>query len=488
MRATIRDKMTMGFGVIIVFMIISNAIVLIELRSVTEVAKSTLTTDARVVTIAEKMQEALGNEEQYTARFLATHDSAFVTVAGDNAAGFTDLLDSLSELSAERPILRRPVREIDLAHAWLLTNVAASPAAIMVADRTITLRSRSEAFTYIRVTLDQVVGFAKSTITASVAELEQKTGDSYAFALMLTGGTFLAAMLLAFWLTRTLTRPLYLLIKGTEEVARGSFAHINVSSNDEIALLASAFNAMSERLSQINAYKAEMMQHISHELRSPLQLIVSAYFVLTERNGSYLDEKQKALLLTIRKNIDKITRFADDFLDLSRMEAGQMEFQMASVDMGSLVRRAVDDATIIAAERSIRIESNIAKVPSIMADAEKCLQVVSNLLNNAVKYTNDGGRVAVTLDTNRSGVSIEIADTGIGIHPDELKSVFTKFFRAKNAVRERTKGTGLGLALVKAIVDGHGGSVDVKSELGKGSVFTVEFPFVPGNHSPGNGS
>ena len=488
MKSSIRDKMAMGFGVVIVFMIISNAIVLIELRGVTEVAKSTLTTDARVVTIAEKMQEALDEEEQNTGRYLATKDSAYMTVAGDNAAAFTDLLDSLSELATLRPILRRPVRESDLAHAWLLTNVAASPAAIMVADRTITLRSRSEAFTYIRSTLGQVVGFAKSTITTSVADLEQKTGDSYALALLLTAGTFLAAMLLAFWITRTITRPLSVLIIGTEEIARGSFGHINVHSNDEISLLAGAFNTMSDRLSQINAYKAEMMQHISHEIRSPLQLMLSAYFMLTERNGTHFDEKQTALLATIRKNIDRITSFADDFLDLSRMEAGQMEFQFSPVDLRSMLHKAVEDATIIASARGIHVEAHLAKVPPIMADTDKCMHVVNNLLNNAVKYTNDGGSVSVRLETSRAGVCLEVEDTGIGIPAEEVKKIFTKFFRAKNAIREKTRGTGLGLALVKAIVEGHGGRVGVKSELGKGSVFTVEFPFVPGNSASENGS
>ena len=471
--------MTMGFGVIIVFMVISNAIVLFDLRNLTHVAKSTLTTDAQVVTIAEKMQEALDEEQHNTGRFLATRDSAYVTVAGDNAAAFTDLLDSLSDLSSQRPILRRPVREIDLAHAWLSTNLAVSPPAIMVADRTITLRSRDEAFTYIRSTLDQVVGFAKSTITSSVAELEGTTSDSYALALILTGGTLLVAVVLAFWITRTITRPLNLLMKGTEEVARGSFAHIHVPSRDEIALLAGAFNAMSDRLSQINKYKAEMMQHISHELRSPLQLMLSSYFMLKERNGSHLDEKQKELLETIRRNIDKITRFADDFLDLSRIEAGQMEFQLVSVDLRTMVSKAAEETALIADRRNIRIETHLDRVPAILADSDKCQLVINNLLNNAVKYSNDGGTIDVRVDESKEGVRIEVEDSGIGISSDEIRKIFTKFFRASNAVREKTKGTGLGLALVKAIVEGHGGRVGVKSELGKGSVFTVEFPLIP---------
>jgi len=341
------------------------------------------------------------------------------------------------------------------------------------------LRSRDEAFTYIRSTLDQVVGFAKSTITSSVAELEGTTSDSYALALILTGGTLLVAVVLAFWITRTITRPLNLLMKGTEEVARGSFAHIHVPSRDEIALLAGAFNAMSDRLSQINKYKAEMMQHISHELRSPLQLMLSSYFMLKERNGSHLDEKQKELLETIRRNIDKITRFADDFLDLSRIEAGQMEFQLVSVDLRTMVSKAAEETALIADRRNIRIETHLDRVPAILADSDKCQLVINNLLNNAVKYSNDGGTIDVRVDESKEGVRIEVEDSGIGISSDEIRKIFTKFFRASNAVREKTKGTGLGLALVKAIVEGHGGRVGVKSELGKGSVFTVEFPLIP---------
>ena len=113
--------------------------------------------------------------------------------------------------------------------------------------------------------------------------------------------------------------------------------------------------------------------------------------------------------------------------------------------------------------------------------------MINNLLNNAVKYSSDGGAVAVRLDESRGGVRIEVEDRGMGISPNEIRKIFTKFFRASNAIREKTKGTGLGLALVKAIVEGHGGKVNVTSELGKGSVFTVEFPLIPSNPAFHNG-
>lgn len=479
MKLTIAGKMMIGFVVVIVLMVISNAYVLLELQAVSSATTTALTADARSIDIANQLHTTLDEEERLVQKFIVSRDTAYATLATETGQLFTNALDSLGNLVSQRPLFRRPIREIDRSHTWLLAHVPPLSGTAVSPDSSSPGRDRAEAVAYIHTTLDQLISFSRNSITVSLTEVERRTALSSRLALFLTAGTLLAATVLAFGITRTITRPLKTLTLGTEQIVQGSFAQIPISSRDEIGQLTAAFNTMSDRLNAINTYKAEMMQHISHEIRSPLQLMLSSYFLLTERSTQPLDETQRRLLLSIRESIDQIARFSDRFLDLAKIEAGMMEYHYTSVDLASIIRGAVDDAAIIASQRNIRVTLDAQPVPPIMADAEKCAQIISNLLSNAVKYSSDGGGVSVMLAPSAGGVAITVTDSGSGIPQEDLSRIFTKFYRSADAVRRKKKGTGLGLALVKALVDGHGGHVSVKSELGKGASFLVVLPVVP---------
>jgi len=478
-KLTIAGKMMIGFAVVIAFMVISNAYVLLELRAVSNATATALTADARTIDLANQLHTTLDEEERLTQKFIVSRDTAYATLSAETGLLFTTALDSLATVASRRPLFRRPLSELERSHTWLLTHIPPPSDTAAPSDSVPPGRDRAETVAYIHATLDQLISFAKNSITLSLSEIEQKIARSSRLALVLTAGTLLAATVLAFGVTRTITHPLKVLIRGTEQITQGSFAHIPVSSYDEIAQLSAAFNTMSDRLNEINSFKAEMMQHISHEIRTPLQLILSSYFLLSERSTQPLDDTQRRLLLSIRKGVDRIARFSDRFLDLAKLEAGMMEYHFTAVDLAALLRKAVDDAAIVASQRNIRVTLETQPVPPITADAEKCTQIVSNLLSNAIKYSGDGGEVRVTLAPCARGVGFTVADSGSGIAPEDLPKIFTKFYRTADAVQGKMKGTGLGLALVKALVDGHGGQVTAASEPGKGSRFRVELPVVP---------
>jgi signal transduction histidine kinase len=478
-KLTIAGKMMVGFVVVIALMVMSNAYILFELQAVSRVTTTALTADARSIDIANQLHTLIDEEERLVQKYVISNDTAYQALAAETRLHVTNLLDSLGAVVAQRPLFRRPINEIDRSYTWLLSNLPHTSEVGLAQDLPSTGRDRSEAIGYIHATLDQIIAFSKSSITISLADVEQKTSRSARLALFLTAGTLLAATALAFGITRTITRPLTTLIRGTEQITQGSFDRIAVTSSDEIAQLTAAFNSMGDRLNAINTYKAEMMAQISHEIRTPLQLMLSSHFLLTERSTQPLDETQRRLLGSIRDSIERIARFSDRFLGLAKIEAGMMEYRFTTVDFAALVRRAVEDASIVAAQRNIRVTLQAQQVPLIMADEEKCSQVISNLLGNAVKYTGEGGSVNVTVAPCTDGVELLVTDTGAGIAPKELPMIFTKFYRTSDAVHGNRKGTGLGLALVKALVEGHGGKVSVKSELGKGSSFSVEFPLIP---------
>jgi signal transduction histidine kinase len=233
---------------------------------------------------------------------------------------------------------------------------------------------------------------------------------------------------------------------------------------------------MSESLKQANAVRAEMMQHISHELRMPLQTMHAAYYLLTEEKAGHVTEGQVRLLQSIRDNIDKIARFSNQFLDLSKIEAGMMEYELVPTDIPTVLAPIVDDAMVNAARKEIRMSLEMQPVPHVRANPERCGQVFTNLLSNAVKYTPKGGTICVEVLPCALGVRVSVKDSGVGISTEELPNVFKKFYRAKNVPRGSGGGTGIGLALVKALVEGMGGCITASSTVGVGSVFSIELP------------
>jgi two-component system sensor histidine kinase GlrK len=477
-RITIYWKMMIGFAVVILLMTAASAYVVVEMQGAAVRTRATLTQDVRSIDVARQMQSLLYDEERYGQKYLVSGDTAYLALFVDTGTLFNHALDSLPEAPRD-PALLRLREEVDRRHAWHFTATAGDsirrlPAAARI--RAATDRARFDTLDGLDRSLSSLIRAKQRSMGASMAAVEESAIRSANLALGVTLGTLLAAVALALLITRTITRPINTLVKGTEQVARGSFAQIAVLSRDEIGRLATAFNAMSASLNRMNALRAEMLQHISHEIRMPLQTMHSAHFLLAEQQVGPLNEDQIRLLVSIRENIDKITRFNNQFLDLSRIEAGMMEYHFAPVDLELLVERVIEDARIIAARKGIVISFEPRTLPPVRADAEKCSTVFSNLVGNAIKYTERGGAVSVVLSRNSTGARCSVSDSGEGIAQEDLPKIFTKFYRTKSAVKGRTKGTGIGLALVKAFVEGHGGRINVESRVGIGSTFVVDLP------------
>jgi two-component system sensor histidine kinase BaeS len=310
--------------------------------------------------------------------------------------------------------------------------------------------------------------------------MKTTTSRSAKVALLLIVFTLLTAVLAAFLIARTITKPIDDLIRGTEQIARGKYEPVRVSSNDEIALLVDAVNDMSVKIKNINEIRTHMMQQISHELQSPLQVILSAHDILKDRCSAIMDAEQLQMLDTIRRGISKLKVFSKQYLDLAKIDSGMMKYHMEWTDLSQIVEPLVGDAKIIAASKKITVELATLAAPKVLVDAKKISIVVSNLLSNAIKYTRNDGNVRVKVGPCTIGAQVEIQDSGIGIAPEELPKVFTRFYQASNIGRIKSGGgIGVGLALVKAFTEGHGGKVYAESAVDSGSTFTVELPAAP---------
>ncbi len=236
------------------------------------------------------------------------------------------------------------------------------------------------------------------------------------------------------------------------------------------------FNEIQDKSRQLQVasqHKSEFLANMSHELRTPLNAVIGFSEVLGERMFGELTDKQAEYVSDIHSSGAHLLSLINDILDLSKVEAGRMELDVAPFS----VPMAIDNALTLIKERAgrhgITLECSIdPAVGDIHADERKMKQILLNLLSNAVKFTPDGGRISVAANSLPRGVEISVTDTGIGIAPEDCATVFEEFRQVGQQSAAKSEGTGLGLALARKFVELHGGTIGVTSEVGKGSTFT----------------
>jgi signal transduction histidine kinase len=233
----------------------------------------------------------------------------------------------------------------------------------------------------------------------------------------------------------------------------------------------------SAQLEVADRHKSEFLANMSHELRTPLNAVIGFSEVLLERMFGELNDKQAEYLQDILSSGRHLLSLINDILDLSKIEAGRMELDLASFDLPI----ALDNALTLVRERASRhgIALGLTVDPGvgeIVADERKVKQVLLNLLSNAVKFTPEGGRVAIGATRADGVVEIAVSDTGIGIAAEDQEAIFEEFRQVGTDYARKREGTGLGLALARRFVELHGGRIWVKSEVGRGSTFTFSLP------------
>jgi signal transduction histidine kinase len=290
---------------------------------------------------------------------------------------------------------------------------------------------------------------------------------------------------------RQIGQPLSKLAYAANEIANGNDSVIQISGNqeDEIDALSKAFQKMVERVREkeqalrarneelkfLVQLKSELVSTVSHELRTPLASILGFTELLLQRDIK--PERREKYLTTILNEAKRLTALINDFLDIQKMEAGKQSYKKEYITLLPLLDKVIDFQQVNTKRHAISLESFI-KDPIILGDQEKLEQVFTNLINNAIKYSPEGGNIKVEVSQTAKELKVAIMDYGLGIPVDAIDQLFTKFYRVDNSDRRKIGGTGLGLVIVEEIVKAHDGRVTVQSELGKGSRFTVIFPIV----------
>jgi len=229
---------------------------------------------------------------------------------------------------------------------------------------------------------------------------------------------------------------------------------------------------------EIDKIKTDFFSFMSHELRTPLTTINEGTNLLIEGlNEQGSKKKQQRLLTIIKEESNRMISLVNSLLDLSKMEAGMMSFNFVQHDIKNLIYQVAREIEPIAETRTIRIETDIAnKLPKVKVDISRMLQVLRNLLINAVKFTPKGGNIRVFTTAEGDELIVSVKDNGPGISEEHLETIFDKFQQVNILDSNKITGTGLGLSIVKHIIHAHGGRVWVESTLGQGSVFTFALP------------
>jgi len=282
------------------------------------------------------------------------------------------------------------------------------------------------------------------------------------------------ASLAAFLLARNMTRPIAGLMAGVESLMKGDFSHkVKVTTADEIGSLAKAFNFMGKKIEEFQdalvqkerlAAVGQMAAVVGHEIRNPLSAISNAVYYIKSRIGSS-DEKIQKHLGIMEKEIHESDRIINDLLGFSRTQAPILR----PSDINEVVENSLAVASI---PDNVKLEKNLSRVlPSVPVNPDEIRQVFVNLMNNACQAMHEGGVLGVVTEMEESGrVRVSISDTGCGIPEERLPRVFEAFFTTKS------RGTGLGLAVVKRIIDRHRGTIQVKSRVGSGTTFVICLP------------
>jgi len=239
------------------------------------------------------------------------------------------------------------------------------------------------------------------------------------------------------------------------------------------------FREIADKSAQLEAasrHKSEFLANMSHELRTPLNAIIGFSEVLLERMFGELNEKQDEYLKDIYASGQHLLSLINDILDLSKIEAGRMELEVTDFDLPA----AIDNALTLVRERASRHGITLGqsiddRVGMVRGDERKVKQVLLNLLSNALKFTPEGGRIDVRATVNDGMAEIAVADTGVGIAPEDQEAIFEEF-RQVGTADKKVEGTGLGLALSRKFIELHGGRIWVQSEPGKGSTFSFTLP------------
>jgi two-component system sensor histidine kinase GlrK len=481
MRLSLFKRLTLGYLAFALMLAALGLFVFVQLNRLNRLIQSVANVDSETIRLSEILAETTLSLTRTEKKHLITRDDAFRKRFAELKRAYLRIRQRLVHLthSAERLGALGRIETLSLEYFTLVEHQQKP-----MPDDDPYVERKAVLIEKIRAELQRLIYQARldrnakidlsSTIGAAVVKISSFT----------VAGGILIGVLIAFFNTRSINRAILKLQAQTREVAAGRFSPLSPSpSPPEIEALFRDFDAMCARLRELDQMKEDFIQHVSHGLRTPLTAIKEASSMLLENQFQGQPDHQRRLLAVVHNDCNRLIASVNRMLDLSRMEAGMMDYRFDRQDIAALVRDALLKLAPIAISKGVALELvPNDSLPPVQGDSDRIYQLLEDLIGNALKYTGPGGRVNVGVEVAGDAhpqVQVCISDTGNGIPADHLKTIFDKFRRIDMS-RGAQRGTGLGLSIAKHIVTAHGGKIWAQSLPGEGSAFFFTLPLAAG--------
>jgi two-component system sensor histidine kinase GlrK len=478
MRLSLFSRLFLGYFFLLVLAAGMSVYAIVQLGRVMDATRSIILVDNSLISLHKDLTDALLSETRYEKKYLIVQDRSLYEGFLTAKAEFERSLDqarTLGAYSGARDALN-DAADFHLVYSSLFREETEAlkigadyPASWYAAEKEQAVNAAIEELIKIRLVSQQ-------SIFDKVKKLSEAGTRARGIAMGVSAAMLLFGVLLAVWITRSITRPLKVMQRKTKDIADGVFeADLELPSPPEIGELAQAFNTMCSKLKEVDKMKSDFFALMSHELRTPLTAINEGTNLFLEGKGGEVTDKQKRLLTIISEESNRLIGLVNSVLDLSKLESGLLTFNFKMVDLSLLIARVVDEVGPLAEAKRITIGRDVDELPALSMDPERMLQVLRNLVSNALKFTPRGGMVKIAARcVEKVFVIVSVSDTGPGIPKEHAAAIFDKFRQVPGS--GRLPGTGLGLAIVKHIIQLHGGTVWVVSGRGNGSTFTFQLP------------
>jgi len=309
-------------------------------------------------------------------------------------------------------------------------------------------------------------------MNSSMAEVHRTTYDVIRITVLCLLAALGLSFVMVFFTSRTISRPIRQISDAAKVIADGEFdKRLAVRGRDEVGRLAVSFNEMAESLENQEKTRREFIANISHDLRSPLTSMRG--FLTAVMDGTIPPENRDKYLQIVLDESERMTKLANDILDISKIQSMDVELDLQAFDVNELIRRTLFTFEPRITGKGIALEVTFADERNVVfADEDKIRRVIHNLVDNAIKFTDENGRIQVETSAKNGKVTVCVRDNGRGISPEDRKYIFDRFYKADASRGEDKKGSGLGLSIVRAFVKAHGENITLESEPGQGCAFT----------------
>lgn len=485
MKFTLFSRLTLNYLFVFLLVLGGGVYMVYQLGQMEEITHTILNVDRRLVEVEKGLTDSLLSQVRFEKKFMLLRDEALFSQFLLAAQEFEGLMKEALGLAAGQYSAGQYSRDLlELAKDnYQRYRALVEEEAGLVRSHQPYASSwyKQEKERLVDESLERLKALSlqgQKTTLEKIRDLERAGVRARQVILAMGGLALMGILVISFFLTRGITRPISLLIAKTREISRGAFdGDLRLSSPPEMKELAEAFNSMRDRLQAVDKMKSDFYSVMSHELRTPLTSIREGTSLLMEKVGGEITEKQRKLLTIISGESQRLIDLVNSFLDLSRLEEGKMPFHFRPTDMLPLIRRVAGEIEPLALAKKIQLQVvSAASMPPVNMDPERILQVLRNFIGNAIKFTPEGGRVKVTAQRQEGGLCVLVEDTGPGISRENLKTVFEKFRQGSVKGWGSMKGSGLGLAIAKQIITEHGGKVWAESQPGQGSSFIFVLP------------